>query len=319
MGSSSKLLVITTMFRAFSFAAVIVGCLSNPFGLRKSDSRDNIRNIIEETRQQTNTVKSTLKKLSTHSKASKYMKKIFTAGECVHGLDEAIEAIESGTKIVEASGPELTRLISTINEIGNPSDIIEVTKSSAEILRQMEALMPRLIPSKLDVCGSSFDATFETMKSVGEILNEVSEDESLELSKLTALELKQSRVILDSVNAFLVQLRNIFTDLRTQCSSQQGYNIKSLKAINNMMEGLADLFTNLGEIETAKEVKEGAAFTTKITAAIENFPETDFGSLDCNSPDNFETTARMLEDLVKLIQEIGLEKLQKQIGIQGLF
>jgi len=157
------------------------------------------------------------------------------------------------------------------------------------------------------------------MKSVGEILNEVSEDESLELSKLTALELKQSRVILDSVNDFLVQLRNIFTDLRTQCSSQQGYNIKSLKAINNMMERLADLFTNLGEIETAKEVKEGAAFTTKITAAIENFPETDFGSLDCNSPDNFETTARMLEDLTKLLKEIGLEKLQKQIGLPGLF
>jgi len=149
------------MFRAFFFAAVIVGCLSNPFGLRKSESRDNIQNIIEETRQQTNTVKSTLKKISTNSKASKYMKKIFTAGECVHGLDEAIEAIESGTRIVEASGPELRRLISTINGIGNPSDIIEVTKSSAEILRQMEALMPSLTPSKLDICGSSFDKTLK--------------------------------------------------------------------------------------------------------------------------------------------------------------
>jgi len=319
MGSSSKLLEINTMFRAFFFSAVIVGCLANPFGLRNSESRDNIQSIIEETRHQANAVKSTLKKLASHNKASQYMKKIFTAGECVHSLDEAIEAIESGTRIIEASGPQLRGLISTINRIGNPSDILEVTKSSADLLRKLEALMPNLIPSKLDVCGSSFDATFGTMESVGEILNKVSNDNSLELSKLTALQLKQSKVIVDSVNAFLEELRDIFTDLKTQCTSQQGYNIKSLKAINKMMERMAELFINLGEVDTAKEVREGASFTRKITAAIENFPESDFGSLDCNSPDNFETTARMLEDLVKLIQEIGLEKLQKQIGIQGLF
>jgi len=306
------------MFRAIIFAAVIVCCLSNPLRLDNSKSQDRIENIFGETRQQANNLKSTLKKLSSHGKASRYMKRIFASGECIHSVDEAIDAIESGTKIIEDSEPGLRSLIRTMNSIKNPSDIVQVTSTSAELLRQMEILMPRLTPSKLDICGSSFDATFETMKSVGDILNVISEDQTLGISKLTRLQMKQSRVIVDSVNTFLAELNIIFKDLKTQCSSHQGYNVKSLKAIGKMLEKLGELFMDLGEIDTAKDIQEGASFTQKVVKAIENFPEVEFGDLDCNSHGNFETTARMLEDLVKLIQEIGLDKLKKQIGLEGL-
>merc|ERR1712123_403626 len=127
----------------------------------------------------------------------------------------------------------------------------------------------------------------------------VSEDSTLGLSKVTKLELKISKEIVDSLTIFLGELRDTFADLRSHCTSHKGYNIRAIQAIGSMLEALADLFKNLG--------------------ANENFPESAVGNLNCNSPGDFEATARMLEDLAKLIEEVGIDKLKSQLGVTGLF
>jgi len=48
-------------------------------------------------------------------------------------------------------------------------------------------------------------------------------------------------------------------------------------------------------------------------------PNTAVPGLNCNNPGDFETTARTLEDLVKLIEEVGIDKLKNQLGLQGIF
>ena len=112
--------------------------------------------------------------------------------------------------------------------------------------------------------------------------------------------------------------------------------MRALKAIGNMLNDLADLFKELGDQEGEKEIREKTKFTNKIAvsiklgikqdninkyfqAAIQKFPDSSVEGLNCNNPGDFETTARMLEDLVKLIEEVGIDKLKNQLGIQGLF
>merc|ERR1711935_731698 len=265
-------------------------------------------NIVEETRTQANSLKTTLRKLAADPKASKYMKKIFQVSDCVKTVEEAIYAIEKGTEIIERAEPELRQLISTASSIDDNSDIIEVTKTSIDILRQLETLMPKLAPSNSDICGSSFYTAFEALRTVGDVFYEVSEDRSLDLSKVTSLELKISREIVNSVNSFLKKLTQTFTDLEANCNSDKAYNVRALQAIGRMLNDLVDLFNELGDHEGEREIREKTQLTN-----------TSVPGLNCNNPGDFETTARTLEDLVKLIEEVGIDKLKNQLGLQGIF
>jgi len=276
-------------------------------------------NIVEKTRKQTNALKKTLRKLAANPSAAQYMKKTFQVGDCVKTVEEAIAAIENGASIIEGAEPQLTKLISTLSGLDDSSDIIEVTKTSVDVLRQMETLMPKLAPANPDICGSSFEVAFETLQTVGDVLNEISEDNLLELSRVTRLELKISREIVVSANIFLKKLRQNFSDLDANCTSDKGYNVRALKAMGSMLNDLADLFRELGDQEGEKEIREKTKFADKIAATIKNFPVADVGGLDCNNPGDFETTARMLEDLVNLIEEVGIDKLKNQLGLQELF
>merc|ERR1711935_97512 len=188
-------------------------------------------NIVEKTRKQTNALKKTLMKLAANPSAAQYMKKTFQVGDCVKTVEEAIAAIESGASIIEGAEPELTKIISTLSGLDDTSEIIEVTKTSVDVLRQLETLMPKSAPANPDICGSSFEVVFETLQTVGDVLNEISEDSSLELARVTRLELKLSREIVVSVNSFLKKLRQNFSDLSASCTSDKGYNARALMAM----------------------------------------------------------------------------------------
>merc|ERR1712106_552401 len=295
---------------------------NNPIGFGgfvSTKNNNDKNNIFEETRIQAISLKAILRKLSNNPKASRYMKRVFLTGDCVQSVEEAFDAIENGVSIIEGAKPELTRLLSTVKRIDDDSDILQVTKTSAEILRQMESLIPRLAPSNQNFCGSTFDVTYKTLKTVGDVLYAVSEDKTLGLPKVTKLELKISKEIVDSLTIFLGELRDTFADLRSHCTSHKGYNVRSLQAIGSMLHALADLFKNLGDNEGEKEIREKTSLIKKIAGAIENFPESAVGNLNCNSPGDFEATSRMLEDLAKLIEEVGIDKLKSQLGVTGLF
>ena len=282
------------MIRAICFAAVIASCFSqnyrnfytsnirftkpvprtffsipqssNSLGVGSTDND----NLFEETRKQADAVKSTLRKLASNPEASRYMKKIFQAGDCVQTVEEAIAAIESGASIIESAKPELTRLLTTIKTIDDSSDIIKVTKTSAQILRQMESLIPKLAPANQNFCGSTFDVAYETLKTLGDVLYEVSEDRSLDLAKVTKLELKISREVVNSVTVFLEEMRDNFADLKSFCTSHKGYNVRAIQAIGSMLNGLADLFRSLGDKESEMEIREKTNLTNKIAVSIMN-------------------------------------------------
>merc|ERR1712193_254350 len=113
--------------------------------------------MVRETRKQAERLITILRKLANNPTATKYLKKTFQAGDCVRSVEEAIAAIESGTSIIENAEQELAALTATVSNIDEDSEIIDVTKASATILRQLTTLMPKLVPVNQDICGSTFD------------------------------------------------------------------------------------------------------------------------------------------------------------------
>jgi len=275
-------------------------------------------NIAQVTRQQTDNLKVTLIQISANPTASRYMQKTFSAGTCVKSLEEAITAIETGAVLIENAEPELTKLSASLNEISDTTDIAAVTRASAGILLQMETLLPKLTP-KYTTCGSTSDATYEALTSVGEVLASVSSDASIYLSPVTRQELLRSKQIVDSVTLLMKQLKTTFRDLNSACTSDKGYNLRALSSLAGMLDQLSQLFASLGAGEQAKTIRQNTVFTQKIAAAIQSMDSSDLGNVECNRPGDFSVVAQTLEDIADLIDEVGIDSLKGQLGLSELF
>jgi len=275
-------------------------------------------NIAQVTRQQTDALKVTLSQLSANPTASKYIEEIFSAGTCVKSLEEAITAIETGAVLIENSEPELTKLSASLNGISATTDISAATRASAGILLQMETLLPKLTP-KYTTCGSTSEATYESLTSVGEVLALVSSDASIYLSPVTRQELLRSKQIVDSVTSLMKQLKTTFRDLNLGCSSDKGYNLRALSSLAGMLDQLAQLFASLGAGAQANTIRQNTLFTQKIAAAIQSTDSSKLGNVECNRPGDFSVVAQTLEDIADLIDEVGIDSLKSQLGLSELF
>merc|ERR1719436_170370 len=103
-------------------------------------------NIIQQTRQLSDSVVATLMDLAKNKKASKYIKKIIDSSDCVNSLEAAIVSIEAGTKLIENAGPELLNLVGTVENMEDKKDIPTLVRDSAHVLRQLEILVPKIAP-----------------------------------------------------------------------------------------------------------------------------------------------------------------------------
>jgi len=285
---------------------------------RISPSTGSSSNIATVTRQQTEGLKTILNTVSMNPTASRYINQLFTSGTCIKTLEDAITAIETGTTLIENAEPELTKLASSLNSITDTSDVAAATRVSAEILLQMEALLPKLTP-RYSTCGSTSEVTFEALNTVGQVLKEISVDSSIFLSQVTRQKLVRSQTIVDSVTLLMKQLKSTFSDLSLFCTSDTNYNIKALSSMASMLDQLAELFTTLGAKEKANSIRQNSSFTQKIVAAVQNSDVNQLLSLDCNKPGDFSSVAQALNDIADLIDEVGIETLKQQIGLADLF
>ena len=80
--------------------------------------------IIEQTRNQADSLKTTLRSLTNKPEAAAILKKVFSGKNagCITNMDEAIEAIETGTKLFENAGTEIKQLVQLVQGFQNLTD-----------------------------------------------------------------------------------------------------------------------------------------------------------------------------------------------------
>merc|ERR1712106_658109 len=75
--------------------------------------QQNTMDIIKQTRTQANALMNTLRTLAKKPEASPILDKVFSekGNDCIKNMDEAIEAIETSTKLFENAGDEIKLLL----------------------------------------------------------------------------------------------------------------------------------------------------------------------------------------------------------------
>jgi hypothetical protein len=290
--------------------------------------------IIQQTRSQADTLKATLRSLTSKPEAAPILQKVFIGknGGCLQNMDEAIEAIETSTKLFENAGTEIKQLVSIVQSLQDLSDTPKAVRETAKIIRLLDVLIPKITPST-SVCRTSSADVFDSMRSLGALVEELSSKDDLYFSTQKRQSLKSSAQIVSKVTNFLAQESHF--KFAHFCTKDKEYNKDFLTAIGKMMSDLADLYTALGGVTAANGLRKQEDFTKRVVvslaiisklylflflfflqANINKLGDLNILTLDCNTPGSSQLVANTMDDLAGIIEDVGMENLCKQLDLE---
>jgi len=258
---------------------------------------------------------SILRTLAADPKAASTIESAFSDENsvCLKSMDEAIEAIQEGTKLLSAAEGDIRTLTSRVETLMGLTDEAEVVREIASIFRALEPLLVKISPADptSKICSASRDRTEAYLHGLAEVLHKFAED--LQTPSGVKLVLLDSASILSAATAFLGQLRNQVTEFQNFCHPDKESSTKGIRAMGEIIGSLADMSAVLGNIRAATEIRKGNKITKVIVDQIQEMKDLNIGG-DCKSK-NLETAADTMDDIANIIEEVGIDKLGEDLGI----
>jgi len=306
----SLILLLSPMVSSNSISYFKQALLSDP-SVHVAGSED----ILEQTRAEAELLKEHLWTIASNPENTETIKKVFAEKNtaCINSMEDAIEAVEAGTKLVEKAGAELKQLVETVQLFNDTVTPTVVVKESATIIRLLDVLLPKITPAAQSYCGDADQ--FASFSGLVVLLDELASKDDLYFSLHKTQNLKSSVNIVSHVITFLKQLKTLFTKFDRLCTMDKDYNIAVIHTIASLMTDLADLYTNLGGLTAAAEINKNENFINKAVGNIEKLRDLGLISLDCNTPWTLELIAGTMDDLSVLMEDVGLENLCKELNL----
>jgi len=285
----------------------------------RSSSSSMSDDIVTQTRSEANDLKKTLSDLSKKPEAATILEKVFASSDnnCIASMDDALNAIETSTVIFEKAGTEIKQLIQTIKIFQNITEVPQAVRASAAIIRQLDTIIPKLTPTA-SLCKRSSDDVFESLNSLSDFVNDLASKKDLYYTAQVRQNLISSSQILSKVTNFLTKESHF--KFHHFCTKEKEFNIQFINAIEKMMVDLSDLYVDLGGLTVAHELNLHAEFVKKVVANLSKLGDIgDLGliRLECNDSDSISLVADTLEDLAGIIEDIGMETLCSQLGLES--
>ena len=204
---------------------------------------------------------STLRDLQDEPKASETIKKLFSDENsvCLSSMEEAIEAIEEGTRLVEDAEGDFMALQSRIESLLGQKSEVEVMREVASILRALQPLLTKITPANPSLCAASTDSTFAYLRRLALIFHELSEE-----SEDHKAMLERAASTISAVTVFLNQLRSEARLVQSLCQPDRQSTVSGLRALTNIIANLADMTAVVGNHRTAEDIRKGNLITEKI-------------------------------------------------------
>merc|ERR1719209_2922415 len=164
--------------------------------------------IVQQTRTQADSLKNTLRTLINIPGSHRIVKRIINDVDnvCLNSIEEAIEAVETSARILETAGSDIKKLIKTVETFQTITDTPTAVRESANILRLLEVLIPKLAPANPEVCQATNAQTFGSLRSLAALVNELASSTDFYMTPQTRTELQTSSKIISGVTNFLVRL-----------------------------------------------------------------------------------------------------------------
>merc|ERR1712024_32173 len=224
-----------------------------------------------------------------------------------------LAGIETATKLVERAGGDIK------NIIGDLTDPATVVRAVADILQIVEPLVHNIAPHNPTICAASPDQAFGSLRSLATLVDELSYTNQLRLKEEGRRQLKDSASTISAVTTFITQLRSTFSRFEQICTPDRHYNMQAIGAVGDLMVSLADLFGTLGGVKQGEHIRNGKEYVSKVVAQLNKIDNLGLGETDCSRPGDFSVARKTLKDLASIIDDVGIEQLEEQLGVDLSF
>merc|ERR1711936_1183141 len=127
--------------------------------------------------------------------------------------------------------------------------------------------------------------------------------------------LKKASTSLFIVNVFNSGLESTIARMNMFCVNNK-YNNDAMVAIGDLMQDLSNLYSSLGDIKEGEKFRTAKIYIHRVADQLEKLEnsEVGLGQTDCVNGD-LTKAAEIMDELATLIEEVGLDALEKQLGV----
>jgi len=255
---------------------------------------------------------SLLRELAQDPRTSQTINKVFNKDAvCLNNIEEAIEAVAEGSRLMNSVQGDLETLTSRVENLGRLTGEAEVVREVASIFRVLDSFITKMAPANPTLCSASSDSTAAYFNSLAVMMNEFSEDSQIDLQSRGMF--AETASVLSATSGFLRQLKTLTKEFPSLCFSDKESSTRGIRAMGKIISSLADLSATLGNLEAAEEIRKGNGITEKIVTQIQNMKDLNMG-FDCSAGD-FKSAAATMDDLANIIQDVGIVNLKNQLGL----
>jgi len=268
--------------------------------------------LVQNTKAQAEAAVELLKSFEGSDIAAQYIEPIFATTDCIDGIPAAISLIEEGAKIVSDNAPELLYLEALVENLRGEKDILKLLKGSSKMLRTLDNLIPNIVaPSS---CLTDPESSVKAFQDLGAALKEISNSPNLNVPFSGKGLLDYSATVMIETAKFLKTMNDNLKAFETICRSNTKNHAAIYDTIRNIMDSLASLFEVLGFDEKAADIQKQGAFIRKIVNEFEDLQPLDL-DIECSLNGSYSDLAQLQDDLAKIVEEVGIEKLSRELGV----
>merc|ERR1711915_920209 len=224
-----------------------------------------------------------------------------------------LRLVPNSWKVPEMISRHSLQKSTTLAILLTKSRLFEKLLTSSDLLIQLSPRFPPENPT------STCTGSFGSLRSLAADLDELFDSRKLAITFPVRAQLKESAKKTSAVVIFLNQLKSTSAKLTQICTANRQYNVEALGAVGDLMDNLGDLFGTLGGAKDGDKFRNGKEYVNKVLAQVNEIDDLGLGEGDCDRQWDFSDTASTLDDLAALIEEVGLEDLQKQLGVDLSF
>merc|ERR1711864_19204 len=229
------------------------------------------------------------------------------------------------------SEADIIVFLNTFTELEDKKDPVVLMRSTAELLMQMDSLLPRLttIPANTP-CRVKPQDTLQGMKELTDMLVTPAVGNSVAYSKPgVRATVERAAVMNEATTTLLVELEKVFERTSSYCDAGSG--VDAVLALGEIFDKVATFLVHIGSDYDPTEIRrKNVKFTNAMATSVAKLREFDFELLDCASAENqeqgykkttenqeqgYKKSAEALLNLANLVEEIGEEELATQLGI----
>jgi len=266
----------------------------------------------------TNSLISNLETIAKDPAAAATIAKVFSMDNiCLQNIDEAIDAIKKSSEMLTVTESDLEALNNHVKSLNGKRGESEVVREVAEILRALKPTVeinPDAVSAAGKLCSPTAENGFASLRSLAVIMHEFSYDNEVASTETQRDLFHKSGSILSGLVAFLNQLKTQSREFQNFCYPNTDSAVRGISALGNVIDSMADMFSTLGNYKAGEEIRKGKYFIKNIVRQIPLMNQLNVGTHDCSVSD-LDSAAQTLKDLASLVDEIGMEKLGNDLGI----